>query len=211
MGAAISGEPKIEAPKQLLVEGRTPKLFFEAWLRHLQIKGDIDVQDFRAVNELGPYLRVFSSRREFKEKVTALAIIRDAEQGPAKNAFDSVGSALQAAGISPPSAMAQYSTATPKVGVFILPDGQNGGMLEDLCWSVLRARPADPRLECVDRYVACLRQSNSAIQNESKGKMWAYLAGLGEFDPQVGRAAQKNVFDWNAAIFSPLRLFLTSL
>jgi len=80
--------------------------------------------------------------------VDSLAITRDADLDAA-GAFASVRSALTHGGLAAPAASGQFAGSNPKVGVFILPDGTNAGMLEDLCLASVQADPATP---CVDTY-----------------------------------------------------------
>jgi len=49
----------ISKPKQLLVEGRTPELFFAAFLRYLGIEAEI--HNFGSTSELRPFLAQFFS------------------------------------------------------------------------------------------------------------------------------------------------------
>src|SRR6266404_6897963 len=133
----------ITKPKQLLVEGRTPFLFFEVLTAHLGIV-EIEMHDFGGNEQLGPFLKAFGARPEFKEKVQSLAIVRDAEftlrpgqietnPQTVSQAFASLCAHLTSAGLPAPTAPAAFTTTTPKVGVFILPNCCDPGMLETLC------------------------------------------------------------------------------
>jgi Protein of unknown function (DUF3226) len=205
------GRP-IQAPKQLLVEGRTPEIFFREWVEAMGLKGQLEVRDYLSLSDLTPFLKLFTSYKEFRETVTSLAIVRDAEAQPASSAFDSVSAALKAVSLPCPDMLASFSQGMPQTGIFVLPDCHSPGMLETLCWSVLEAdAKSAQQLECVTAYLACLRRVNTDIRNETKARVWAYLAGMGQFDPQVGRAAQARVWDWESPAFRPLAAFLKSL
>jgi hypothetical protein len=205
------GRP-IKAPKQLLVEGRTPEIFFREWIEAIGLKGQLEVRDYLSLNDLTPFLKVFTGYKEFRDMVTSVAIVRDAEANPASSAFDSVCAALTAVNLSCPGAIATFSAGIPRTGIFVLPDCRSPGMLETLCWSVLRADPKSaPHLQCVTDYLACLRKTKAETRNETKARVWTYLAGRGHFDPQVGRAAQAKVWDWASPAFQPLSAFLKSL
>jgi Protein of unknown function (DUF3226) len=205
------GRP-IEAPKQLLVEGRTPEIFFREWVEAMGLKGQLEVRDYLSLNDLTPFLRLFTGYKDFRETVTSLAVVRDAEEQPASSAFDSVCAALAAVNLPCPGALASFSPGMPRIGIFVLPDCRSPGMLETLCWSVLQAdSKSAQQLECVTAYLACLRRIKAEIRNETKARVWAYLAGKGHFDPQVGRAAQAKVWDWQSPALQPLSAFLKSL
>lgn len=200
----------IVAPKQLLVEGRTPEIFFREWVQALGIP--VEVRDYGSIHDLTDYLAALKGRPEFQGGVNSLAIVRDAEENPAGAAFDSVCASLRAAGIECPAAMGMFGSAVPKAGVYILPDCKQPGMLETLCWSVLEANERHAtQVKCVKEYLTCVRGANVQIENESKAKVWSYLAGLGKFDPQVGRAAQNSVWDWNSPVLAHLATFLKTL
>jgi hypothetical protein len=205
-------ERPIKAPKQLLVEGRTPEIFFREWVEAIGLKGQLEVRDYLSLNDLTPFLKLFTGYKEFREIVTSVAIVRDAEANPASSAFDSVCAVLRTVNLPCPDTFAAFSSGTPRTGIFVLPDCRNPGMLETLCWSVLQADPKSaPHLQCVTDYLACLRRANAETCNETKARVWTYLAGRGHFDPQVGRAAQAKVWDWASPVFQPLCTFLKSI
>lgn len=203
---------KIAAARQLLVEGRTPEIFFREWVAALGLGGQVEVRSYGSLNELTPYLKVFTGYKEFRTLVTTLAIIRDAEDNPASGAFESICAALAQVGLSKPERIGSFSAGTPRTGIFVLPDCEHPGMLESLCWSALESDPKlAPHLECVSAYLACLRKSKLEIANEAKARVWTYLSGKGQFDPQVGRAAQAKVWDWTSPALSPLAGFLRAM
>lgn len=202
----------VKAPKQLLVEGRTPEIFFRKWVEVVGRSGEVEVRDFGSLDDLSPFLKLFTSYKAFRETVTSLAIIRDAEEKPALSAFESVCAALKSVNLPFPDTMATFSGGTPRTGVFILPDCQHEGMLETVCWSILESDANSTRhLECVEAYLGCLRKCGVEPRNEAKAKVWSYLAGVGQDDPQVGRAAQANVWDCASPALAPLAEFLKAL
>jgi hypothetical protein len=137
MSEQKSLEREIKTPTQILVEGRTPEIFFrEIVEKHLKLEDKIQVRDYGDIKKLTPYLKVFTPRAEFIEKVTGLGIIRDAEDKPAASAFQSVCSSLEAVGIKPPAKIGEVQKCIfdlpheisdeiqreIRVGVFIVPD-----------------------------------------------------------------------------------------
>jgi len=205
-------ERPIQAPKQLLVEGRTPEILFREWTEAIGLKGQMEVRDFLSLSDLTDFLKLFATYKEFKENVTGIGIIRDAEDKPAESAFASVCASLRLAALACPNVNGVVAEGAPRIGVFILPDCDQTGMLETLCWRVLEADPAfGSRVGCVAQYLNCLRQGGVELKNEAKTKVWAYLSAQGQFDPLVGRAAQAKVWDWSSPVFQPLSDFLKSL
>lgn len=202
---------EIHAPKQLLVEGRTAEIFFREWIQDTQRHDDIQVRDFGSIAELTGYLKVFCSQKKFKELVSSLGIIRDAETSSPHDAFQSVRASLEAAGLTSPSSLGHLSNGTPKTSIYILPDCNQNGMLESLCWMALHNDPDhEHHTTCVVDYINCVRQKIS-VQNQEKAKVWAFLAGFGDFDPLLGRAAQAKLWKWDCGALAHLAEYLKSL
>lgn len=200
----------IETPAQLLVEGRTPEIFFREMVEYLGLKDRIQVRDFGSIGDLTDYLKDFTQLADFIENVTSLGIIRDAEDNPARDGFTSVCASLRTVGIEPPDNIGEVVQKTIKVGVFILPDCQNRGMLETVCLEAV-ANEVDV-LQCVDDFYDCLRAKGvNWPTNITKAKTWTFLATKNLSDPQVGRAAQKQIWPWNGNAFERLREFLQGL
>lgn len=122
----------INAPKQLLVEGRTPEILFRELVEHLKLT-DMQVRDYGDINNLTDYLRTFSRLPGFVEMVRSLGIIRDAEDKPASVAFESVCGSLGVANLPIPSQPGIMYGELFRAGVFILPNCVDRGMLEDVC------------------------------------------------------------------------------
>ena len=202
----------ITTPKQLLVEGRTPEIFFREWVETAGWKEKIEVRSYNSLSQLTDFLKVFTGKKEFRESVASVGIIRDAEDKPAASAFQSVCESLKAVGLSCPDVCGTFSAGSPRTGIFILPDCEQPGMLETLCWSILESEPKHGQeLECVRAYFQCLDRAKIQPLNPAKAKVWTYLAGSGAFDPQVGRAAQQKKWNWESPALLPLSKFLQNL
>ncbi|SRR6266536_3046196 len=80
----------------------------------------------------------------------------------------------------------------------IFPDGENLGMLEDLCLASLQA---DQLLECVDNYFGCVQATKESLPRQiSKARIHAWLAAQEPPDMRLGIAAQRGFMDWNNAL-----------
>jgi hypothetical protein len=202
----------IQAPKQLLVEGRTGEIFFREWVESLALNPGVEVRDYGSLSQLTDFLKVFTGYKGFRESVVSVGIIRDAEGQPAEAAFRSICSSLQAVGLTCPEACGEFGSGQPRAGVFVLPDCQNPGMLESLCWASLEGEPGNnSELACVTAHFECLAQAGVQVRNPAKAKVWTYLAGRGDFDPLVGRAAQNNIWNWESAALHRLAGFIKDL
>jgi hypothetical protein len=202
----------VNAPKQLLVEGRTAEILFRELAEHLSLT-DMQVRDYGDINNLTDYLRTFSRLPGFVEKVRSLGVIRDAEDKPASAAFESVCSSLGVANLPIPSQLGTISGELFRTGVFILPNCVDRGMLEDVCLeSVGNEAENKIKLRCVDGFFECIEKQNLALpKNLTKARTWVFLSSQDVSDPQVGRAAQKRIWLWDNVAFKPIKIFLEEL
>lgn len=208
-----SKEPiKITSPKLLMVEGQDDEEFFKALIRHTGLTKDIQIQNFGGVDQLRKTLQaiiITSGFRHFlASEVVSLGIIRDADQSDPINAFRSVCSALRASGLTEPSELEIFEGENPRVGVLILPDKNNPGMLETLC---LKSIVNDPVMECIDEYFHCINKLDLEPKNMAKAKVQAFLASRPEYVPHLGLAAQKGYWLWDNPVFDHIKKFLSNL
>src|SRR5438445_11874862 len=120
----LSLDRLITTAGQLLVEGRVPEMFFREMLVAYGFVGVVEVRTFGDVSKenLQTYLEVFAQKAAFKERVTRLGVIRDAEQSSAGSAFQGVQAALQGAGLPVPNALTALEGTPLAVEIFILPN-----------------------------------------------------------------------------------------
>lgn len=196
----------LSKPKLLIGEGKEEVDFFTAFLTHLNIS-NVQVEQYRGKQGLASYLKTLVVRPGYLN-VVSLGITRDADNS-AQSAFQSVCGSLQRASLPVPSQPGEVVGYNPQVSVMILPDGQNKGMLEDLC---LAAVETDPVLQCVDEYLNCVyttvgRESN----NMAKARVHAWLASQIEPDKRLGEAAKAGYLPWDSPGFDRFKQFLQSL
>lgn len=191
----------------LLVEGKSARIFFEAFLTHLGLTNDVQVQDFQSRDNRAALIRALAATPGFAD-VDSFGIVIDAEDNPA-GTFQSLRHHLGQASLAIPSAHAQFVHGKPRTGFFVLPDGASEGMLETLC---LRAVAADPALPCIDEFFNCLTQHGvAAPQNPTKARMQAYLASRVRSEFLVGSAARAGIWPWASDAFAEARRFLSDL
>ena len=196
----------LSKPKLLIGEGKEEVNFFTAFLSHLNIT-DVQVEQYGGKPELPSYLRTLVVRPGYLN-VVSLGITRDADNS-AQSAFQSVCSSLNRASLPVPSRPGEIVGDSPQVSVMILPDGQNSGMLEDLC---LTAIETDPVLQCVDEYFDCVyRTSGRKPNNMAKARVHTWLASQLEPDKRLGEAAKAGYLPWESPGFDRLKQFLQAL
>lgn len=212
----LSQERPITTAGQLFVEGRVPEMFFRELVSACGLSGQIEVRTFGNITKenLQTRLEILSQKATFKERVSRLGIVRDAEGTAAISAFQSVQAALRGAQLPAPEAMSKLEGSPLAVGVFILPNCQDAGMLETLCLSAFAEVEATQPLgllPCVDEFFACLDKRGKKPSNPTKARFASYALACDVVDPQLGRAAQKGAIPWHAKAFDPLKAFLKSL
>jgi hypothetical protein len=212
---------QIEKPglKLLIVEGRDDQLFFEAAFRdHLGLT-DIEVMPIGGKTLLTRNLEILVNDPDFPS-VPSLAVVRDADSpigvpsaagstvSEATKAFESICYTLRHVKLPCPAGHAQFTVGPPRVGIFIVPNGVDDGMLETLCLMSVASLPEFP---CVDSYFQCL-QGHGAVPNSlHKARAHAWLASRPEPDRRVGEAAQAGYWSWDSDAFRDLWAFIGSL
>ena len=128
----------------------------------------------------------------------SLGITRDADNS-FENAFKSINDAIAKSNIS----------NSIKTEIFILPDNQNKGMLEDLC---LQSLNNNPEMFCINQYFQCIKQKTGQQPNNmAKAQVHAWLTTQVKPDKRLGEAAQASYWNWNNQAFSPLKKIMQSL
>lgn len=197
---------QIAKPVQLLVEGKTPQTFFQAFVAHLDLTRSVQVQDFGGVDELREFTKALA-RTPGITTIEAIGCIRDAEAA-APAAQQSVRHAFRAAGWPEPGQAGRIAGTQPRVGLFLLPGSGRPGMLETLCWEAVSEDPAAP---CVGSFMECLGERRIEVKNPDKAKVQAFLASREAVDGRVGIAARKGYWPFDSQVFSPLKDFVTAL
>lgn len=217
----ITGNRSITRTKLLLGEGQDEEVFFGAMLKHLG-KDDTQVLSYGGKARVASFLDLLMNDPMWPE-VKAILITRDADfprdratDPAAQSAWRSVTDALRARGLPVPSAHGKLAPhrddsegAGIRAGVFILPDGVQDGMLEDLC---LAATSGDSLRPCLDAYFRCIEEKGVTIPRNvlPKARVHAYLASRSVPDRRVGEAAREGYWPWDAAALAPLLAFVQS-
>lgn len=196
----------LSKPRVLIGEGKDEVNFFEALTAALNLT-DVQVEEYGGKAGLPKYLKEFLVRPG-RQNVVALGITRDADNGMA-HAYQSVCGSVQAAQLPVPAAAGQVQAGPPRVTVFILPDNQRDGMLEDLCLDAVRADGAIP---CVTAFFQCVAQhAMRQPKNMAKARVHAWLASQAVPDYRLGEAAKNGYWDWSSKTFDALKQFLQNL
>jgi hypothetical protein len=197
---------EVTKPKLLIGEGIDELRFFRALVKFLDLT-NIQIEQYGGKDKLSKYLRGLSKRPGY-QGLESLGIFRDADKN-AKSAFQSVEYYLKATQLPSPSKSGQFAEGKPRVGVFILPDGINPGMLEDVC---LASVQSSPEMTCVDQYFHCLRTiTQKQPRHLSKARVHAWLSSQIEPDKRLAEAAEAGYWPWESKAFDLIKQFLRGL
>ncbi len=207
-----AGLPKIEltADRLLLVEGKDEVNLLGRLIKNC-LKDDgqgIQILDVGSKDNFKPNLIAIKVAAQSRPTLRSIGIIRDADDNP-QGSFDSVCGSLRSVGYEPPSAHAEFSNATPSIGVFIVPDGSQSGAIETIC---RRSVAGEAAAKCVDEYMECLKTRN-ALQSKNADKTFAhaYLAAMKDPVARVGEGALQGAWDFQSSAFDALSQFVSDL
>lgn len=193
----------------LLVEGKDEVNLFEELMKHcFDAEPTVQVIDAGGVRKFPNRLRAIQTACRARPTLRSIGVVRDADNDAA-GAFRSVCDHVRNIGYEPPAVHGEFSDATPSIGVFIVPNGEEPGAIETLC---RRSREGDEVAKCVDEYLRCL-DGNEAMRsmNEDKSFAHAYLAAMEDPVARVGEGARQGVWDFESAAFAELSEFIRKL
>lgn len=118
---------RITSDRLLLVEGPDDRNLFKKLLRSRLGDTGSTVQVVTAGGASAFKDQIVALRMEAEragKNLRAIGIVRDADQNPT-GAWQSVRDAVSAANLQPPERPAEFSDASPRVGIFIVPDSKS--------------------------------------------------------------------------------------
>lgn len=195
--------------KLLMVEGKDEVNFFEEFFKHLEINDVVDIREVRGKDNFRNQIPALISKVSGSAKLEKVAIIRDADES-SMSAFESIKGILKANNFKGPEKPGEFSGDNPRIGVFIMPDNKNNGMLENLC---LESIKGDSGLECVDKFIDCANQFENRLKEKdiAKAKVQAFLSIVPEVPNSIGVGAKKGVWNFDSPQLQPLIDFLSQL
>jgi hypothetical protein len=189
----------------LVVEGYGDLLFYSEILEAVQKHGQVFIKEFGGKSTTA--LETFINPSLLGTK-SHLGFIFDADADP-----EATRAALQAKLTEltgQPVVDGQWTKGIPKIGLFIVPGGNQPGEIETLVWKSWANDPENGRRkQCIETYVACMKESGLAAHSPDKGLIGALLAIHSDEDPRLGPGARHNAFDLEKPELGPLREFLS--
>lgn len=219
----------ITAPKLLLIEGKDDELFIKALLKHLETEDNkkfppnsFQTINYEGISKLRTSLDTIKRSSNNFDTVSHIGILRDRDFDDKQNPFQSIQDALKANALAQPNVLGQIAEKDGiKVAVFLFPDNQSFGMLEDLC---LAAFAEDKSINCIEDYLSCLKNQEIELIPSAlpKARMNIFIASK-SIDQSI-RADDRKVWsldfavqkrwwreNWSHPAFDPIKTFLRQL
>ena len=205
---------EIKEKKLLLVEGKDEEGFFEALFKNKAIQG-IQAMESGGKEQFAKLLPEIVKLHDFKE-VSSLAVIQDADQKGTQVTFQSICSTLKNSNLSAPEQLESFTSNSPRIGVFIIFDKNNQGMLESLCLSTVESENLH---KCINSFMECVEKETISDGNREykkpknlhKARCRAFLAAMEEDTPSLGVAAKKGYWNFDSDKLQSLLDFLKKL
>ena len=198
----------IKSNMLLAVEGKDESNFFKTLLEYENIQG-VQIIDIGGKDKFSIEFRLLRNLENFSN-ITKLAFVRDAEENNASSAFQSICDILKKYNLPCPQKINETTeNSKPIVGVFIMPNNNNAGMLEDLCLESIKSLPIN---DCISKYIECVKNNLKSEDNEkfncSKAKVLTYLASKVPIVNSLGLGAEKKYWNFSDNCFSEIKSFL---
>ncbi|MDE0518946.1 MAG: hypothetical protein OXH36_05260 [Bdellovibrionales bacterium] len=202
----------IKEEKVLFVEGKDEETFFTVLLKKYGL------QEIQIIQSGGKEQFSFIFPEIIKipgfSKIRSLAVIQDADKST-QAVFQSVCYTLEKENLGIPGEISHFTSTTPQVGIFTLPDGKNSGNLESLCLSTVQSENIT---DCIEPFINCVKQKTSVKntkykfpRNLNKAKCKAFLSAMEEDTSALGIAAEKGYWNLDSDKLNPVLDFLKKL
>ncbi|MGP1439914.1 MAG: DUF3226 domain-containing protein [Treponema sp.] len=201
---------KITSKFLLLVEGKDEIEFFNTLFKYMSIDG-VQILEVGGKNNFPHHIK--SIKQDLGDdcsNITNLGIIRDADDN-AKAAFDSICYHLNQNEIAPPKSIGIVENIdNRKIGIFIMPNNKDNGMLETLCLKSIESTCCYKEMNI---YIECLQNlyKNNKSFNVDKAKSQVYLASKIPMKNRLGLGAEAGQWNFNHSAFTEIKTFLKEL
>jgi hypothetical protein len=191
----------------LVVEGYSDLLFYAEVLEKLDAHEKVFIKELGGKGEKKAKMETLLSPGLLDSK-SAIAIIVDADSAPAttRNSVENLLSGI----VGKPVVDGQWSGGKPKIGLYIVPGGDQAGEIETLVWNSWASDAANAaQRRCVEGYISCMQDAGATAQSPAKGLISTLLAVKYDEDPRLGPGARRNVFNLGRPELQALREFLS--
>lgn len=193
--------------KILICDGKTDVAVISSLCKDAGIE-DLIIESCDGRGNLERYIRDLPIRPEFaRGEVESLAVLIDAELD-ANTSWQKVQNAIQQGFSIKLEGSGITHLGKPRIIAAVIPEGENCGMIEDLC---LKAVSDQPEYLCMTQYFECLSSNTEVKDYPSKAKFRAWMASKPDFDLYLGLAATKGYIPWESPVFTSILALLRQL
>lgn len=199
----------INKQKLLLAEGKDDVAIFSMLLEQCGIT-DIQIESYDGKDKLSRFLTVLAKMPGYSD-LDKLAITCDADTDNVEVATTNIKKATKQLGTVLDSATPIHIQDGPELKIYILPDNNSLGEMEDLA---KLAVAGSERSNCVDAFFNCLEENaNLAFEPGQQGKPWLYAWLSAHDNPTrgLGWSAGHGRIDTTHSAFDELRAFIQSI
>jgi hypothetical protein len=190
----------------ILVEGIDELNFIPVLCENIQLE-NYQIVEYHGKDSLGHFLDSFI-KTPGNHLIESIGIICDADDD-FNRTFEIIKTALEENNLPTPLEPIMPSEGSPIIRLFIMPDNENPGMLESLCFQSVQEDLAVP---CVESYFQCLEERSASTPNIiEKARIQVYLASRPLNTIFLGAAANEGYWNIDNECFSELKRFLTEI
>ena len=189
----------IKERKILGVEGIDECNFFESFFSFHNING-VQIINLEGKSKFNSKIRDLTNIPGF-ENVIQIGLVRDSDNSNPQDIFVSINNDLKKLNLSRPKQLSQFSEGVPSIGIFIMPNNSDYGMLEDLCLKSISTHA----VSCIDEFFDCCSVKPKEC---SKAKIQCYLSTRDPLVKSLGLGAQNNHLDYKNPTFDKIKKFI---
>lgn len=194
----------IEKSKVVLCEGLEETLFFPRLFvaaQRRELLDSIQLITYGGKKKLPGFITNGLMKMPGYDLITSLGIMMDADGEPegVLPSFRSVQNALESIPFPIPGDLGQVSISNNlKSIVWILPDNQSSGELEDVCIKALRTHPI---FSCLEPLKTCVQAKGYTIPRSAKAPLYTILAWNEPCGRRLGELGDDFICSWDLSAF----------
>lgn len=192
--------------KLVVVEGKEETLFLPLLLNTCNksdLCADIHFLPCEGKDKLDAFLKSITKYSGFS-LVRSIGIILDAngEPGGIQSSLDKAKNALNSINFPVPTNAGVPATFNDKKSIiWIMPNNNDNGELENLCLNSLNKKDIMP---CIQQMHTCVNKIRPKQNISSKSLVYTYLAWLEPPGKRLGEINKGEIKSWNLTVFDPL-------
>lgn len=196
----------VQCSQTLLVEGKTDQHVVWALCQHYQVPENFDVRDCDGISKLLQHLSLLLTN---PSNIKTIGVIIDADNNMSAR-LDQIRNIVKPYGYTIPKKLQNsglicfsVNSIFPKLGLWLMPDNINFGMLEDFAIALVNS--GDPLMTEAENELQHIEQTGInqyPLIHHSKAKIHTYLAWQNEPGFPIGLSITQKVLDPNHPIAS---------